>query len=134
MSNEDDKSPEQSTSSNLGPYIKKARTDRRMSLRDVEEATGKDVSNAYLSQLESGKITKPSPHVLFALSSALSVPYEALMERAGYIVPASTRTNGAKHGKAATLSIDNLSPEEETELLDYLNYLRSKKTKNEPTR
>lgn len=134
MSNDNENTPEPNKPSNLGPFIKKARTDRKMSLRDVEEATGKDVSNAYLSQLESGKITKPSPHVLFALSSALSVPYEALMERAGYIVPAGGRATGAKHGKAATLSIDNLSPEEETELLRYLDYLRSKKTKNETPR
>jgi HTH-type transcriptional regulator, competence development regulator len=134
MSNEDQNTPEATKPGNLGPFIKKARLDRKMSLRDVEEATGKDVSNAYLSQLESGKITKPSPHVLFALSSALSISYESLMERAGYIMPSGEKVAGAKHGKAATLSIDNLSSEEETELLDYLNYIRSKKTKNEPPR
>jgi transcriptional regulator with XRE-family HTH domain len=98
-----------------------------MSLRDVEEATGKEVSNAYLSQLEGGKITKPSPHILYALSSALGVAYEALMERAGYIVPAADRAKGSKHGRAATFAIDNLSAEEENELLDYLNYIRSKR-------
>ena len=45
----------------LGAFIRKARQDVSMSLRDVEEATNKEVSNGYLSQLESGKITKPSP-------------------------------------------------------------------------
>jgi transcriptional regulator with XRE-family HTH domain len=111
----------------LGPFLKKARQDMRMSLREVEEATGKEISNAYLSQLESGKVTKPSPHVLYALSTALGVAYETLMERAGYIVPASSRVDGEKHGRAATFSIDNLSAEEETELLDYLTYIRSKR-------
>lgn len=119
--------PETSKASNLGPFIKKARLDRKMSLRDVEEATGKEVSNAYLSQLEGGKITKPSPHILYALSSALGVAYESLMERAGYIVPTGDRAEGAKHGRAATFSIDNLSAEEETALLDYLNYIRTKR-------
>jgi len=127
MTNEDDHPQDAAKLGNLGPFIKKARLDLNMSLRDVEEATGKDVSNAYLSQLEGGKITKPSPHVLYALSSALSVPYESLMERAGYIVPSGKRAEGAKHGKAATSSIDNLSVDEETALLDYLNYLRSKR-------
>ena len=98
-----------------------------MSLRDVEEATGKEVSNAYLSQLEGGKITKPSPHILHALSDALSVPYESLMERAGYIIPAAPRAKGVKHGRAATFSIDNLSAQEETELLDYLKFIRSRR-------
>jgi transcriptional regulator with XRE-family HTH domain len=85
------------------------------------------VSNAYLSQLEGGKITRPSPHILYALSSALGVAYETLMERAGYIVPTGDRAKGAKHGRAATFSIDNLSAEEETALLDYLNYIRTKR-------
>ncbi len=98
-----------------------------MTLRDVEEATGKEVSNAYLSQLEGGKITKPSPHILYSLSTALGVAYESLMERAGYIVPAATRPEGEKHGRAATFAIDNLTSEEESELLDYLAYIRSKR-------
>lgn len=119
-------SPE-TTQPSLGAKLKKARQDLHMSLRDVEEATGKEVSNGYLSQLESGKITKPSPHVLYALSIALGVAYEQLMERAGYIVPAATRADGDKHGRAATFSIDNLSAEEEKQLLDYLTYIRSKR-------
>jgi len=112
---------------NLGQFIKKARTDLKLSQREVEDATGKEVSNAYLSQLESGKITKPSPHILYALSTALAVPYETLMERAGYIVPSAERPEGAKHGRAATFAVDNLTAEEEGALLDYLAYLRSKK-------
>lgn len=112
---------------NLGQIIKKARTDLKLSQREVEDATGKEVSNAYLSQLESGKITKPSPHVLYALSTALAVPYETLMERAGYIVPSNERPESAKHGRAATFAVDNLTAEEESALLDYLAYLRSKK-------
>src|ERR1035441_3846712 len=98
---------------NLGPFIRKARQDVKMSLRDVEEATGKEVSNAYLSQLESGKIAKPSPHILYSLSTVLGLAYETLMERAGYIMPAAVRTEGEKHGRAATFAIDNLSSEEE---------------------
>lgn len=112
---------------NLGQIIKKARTDLKLSQREVEDATGKEVSNAYLSQLESGKITKPSPHILYALSTALAVPYETLMERAGYIVPTPERQEGVKHGRAATFAVDNLTAEEESALLDYLAYLRSKK-------
>src|SRR6266436_319676 len=108
----------------FGPYLKSVRLGLDMSLRDVEEATGKEVSNAYLSQLETGKISKPSPHILYALSTALGVAYESLMERAGYIVPSGQRAKGAKHGRAATFSIENLSAEEEKALLDHLNYIR----------
>lgn len=109
---------------NLGMYLRSARLKKELSLRAVEEATEGEVSNAYLSQLENGKIAKPSPHVLYALSNALEVSYETLMERAGYIVKANERAERSKHGKAATFSIDNLTPEEEKALLEHLNYLR----------
>lgn len=113
--------------SNLGQIIKKARTDLHMSQRDVEDATEKEVSNAYLSQLESGKITRPSPHILYALSTVLAVPYETLMERAGYIVPSAQRPANAKHGRAATYAVDSLTADEESALLEYLAFIRSKK-------
>jgi HTH-type transcriptional regulator, competence development regulator len=116
-----------SQSKKFGEYIRKRRSDLQMSLRDIEEATGKEVSNAYLSQLETGKITKPSPHILYSLSTALGIDYAELMERAGYIVPAGSHSEGTKHGRAATFSIDNLTADEENALLDYLNYIRSKR-------
>src|SRR5690349_18510835 len=97
----------------LGAFIRKARQDVNMSLRDVEVATNEEVSNGYLSQLESGKITQPSPHVLHALSQALRVDYEALMQRAGYLLPRTKSTKGRPHGRAATFAIDNLTADEE---------------------
>ena len=48
-------------SGNLGAYLRKARDDKQMSLREVETVTEKEVSNAYLSQLETGKIHKTIP-------------------------------------------------------------------------
>jgi transcriptional regulator with XRE-family HTH domain len=39
-----------------------------MTQRQVEEATEKQVSNAYLSQPETGKIQQPSPNILHALA------------------------------------------------------------------
>ena len=85
-------SEEQSmTKLRIGPFLKKVRQEKQMTLRAVEEATDKEISNAYLSQLESGKIANPSPHVLYTLSLVFGVAYETLMERAGYIMPAPNR-------------------------------------------
>ena len=112
------------TVNRLGPYLNSARRGLALSLRNVEDATGGEVSNAYLSQLESGKVQKPSPHILYALSTALAVPYEDLMERAGYIVPSGTRPSGAKHGRVATYAIEDLTEEEERALRDHLGYIR----------
>ena len=111
----------------LGALIRKARQDVSMSLRDVEEATNREVSNAYLSQLEGGKIIQPSPHVLYALSQALSIDYETLMQRAGYLLPTMKRAKRLKHGRTATFAIDNLTADEESQLLEYLTFLRTKK-------
>ncbi|MPS86790.1 helix-turn-helix transcriptional regulator [Enterobacter sp.] len=113
----------------LGLYLKNLRGSTTMSLRDVEEATEKEVSNAYLSQLENGKIAKPSPNVLHHLSRVYNVQYSVLMEKAGYISPNSSRDDKEKHGRAATFAIDNLSNDEEKELLKYLNYYRMQKGK-----
>lgn len=111
----------------LGAYLKKERTGLKMSLRDVEAATENQVSNAYLSQLENGHIAKPSPHILHALAATYHIAYEKLMERAGYIAPAPVGVGrAARHGRVATHSIDNLTAEEEKELLTYLAYWRSK--------
>lgn len=113
----------------LGAYLKSVRAGTDMTLREVEDATGKEVSNAYLSQLENGKIAKPSPNILHALASVYDVPYEKLMERAGYITSTSSRNDGEKHGRAATFAIDNLTLDEEKELLKYLSFYRSQKGK-----
>lgn len=114
--------------SSLGAYLKSERTGRHLTLRDVEQASGQDISNAYLSQLENGKIAKPSPHILYSLATLYGISYENLMERAGYVTPSSAIRDAAqKHGRAATSAISNLSVEEEKELLNYLAFIRSKR-------
>lgn len=109
----------------LGEYLGSIRTDRKLTLRAVEEATNKEVSNAYLSQIENGKIQRPSPNILYSLANLYGVEYDRLMELAGYIT--TTRTDVERHGRAATFSELNLTQAEESELLKYLGYLRSKK-------
>ncbi|MFI5353425.1 MAG: helix-turn-helix domain-containing protein [Candidatus Binatales bacterium] len=101
--------------------------DRKMTQRQVEEGTNKEVSNAYLSQLEQGKIRKPSPNVLHALSEIYAIDYAGLMEMAGYIAPSRGRSDKQKHGRVPTFAEHNLTSAEETALLDYLRFLRSRK-------
>lgn len=121
---------EKGQGSTLGLYLQSLRTGKGMTLRQVEEATEKEVSNAYLSQLEGGKIKNPSPHILYALSEVYSVSYEQLMRRAGYIAPTASRGDAEKHGQAATNSVDHLTKEEEAALLEYLAFLRQKRGKS----
>jgi len=108
--------------SELGALLADLRMAKGLSLREVEEATGKTVSNAYLSQLENGKIKKPSPNVLRSMAEVYAVPYEALMEKAGYLLP--SERGGGRRKRLAAFAIDDLTAEEEEELLKYLAFLR----------
>ena len=80
----------------LGVVLSDLRKAKGFSLREVEEATGNAVSNAYLSQLENGRIKKPSPNVLHSLAEVYVVPYETLMEKAGYLLPPEGKTAGRR--------------------------------------
>lgn len=111
-------------SSELGVLLADLRRAKGMSLREVQEATGQAVSNAYLSQLENGRIKRPSPNVLHSLAEVYAVPYEALMEKAGYLLPSKAR--GGRRRRLAAFAIDDLTAEEEEELLKYLAFLRSR--------
>ena len=109
----------------LGQYLASIRQDRQMTLRDVEELTTKEVSNAYLSQIENDKIKKPSPNILLALSKVYKISYEKLMTMAGYAV--SARSGKIKSKANATFAEHNISVEEEEKLLEYLQFIRSRK-------
>lgn len=111
----------------LGQYLASIRDDRGLSLRDVEKATNKVVSNAYLSQIENNQIKKPSPNILHALAELYGVAYENLMERAGFITPTRSRADFQRHGRVAPFADHNLTQEEEAELVQYLSFMRSRR-------
>jgi transcriptional regulator with XRE-family HTH domain len=112
--------------SQLAGLLADLRTARGFTLRQVEEATNRAVSNAYLSQLEKGKVQKPSPNVLHSLAAVYAVPYESLMEKAGYLLP-SAAGEGKRRRRLAAFALDDLSAEEEAELIKYLAFIRSRK-------
>jgi transcriptional regulator with XRE-family HTH domain len=111
----------------LGRHLAAIRGDRGMTLRQVEEATDKEVSNAYLSQLENDKISKPSPNILHALAELYSIDYGHLMEMAGYVTAGKRLDDTKRHGRVATFAELNLTNEEESQMLDYLKFIRQRK-------
>lgn len=98
-----------------------------MSLRQVEEASGKEVSNAYLSQLENAKILQPSPIILNKLAEIYGIEYVTLMQLAGYLPATAPSVDGERHQRIATFGEHNLSSDEEVQLMEYLQFIRSKK-------
>jgi transcriptional regulator with XRE-family HTH domain len=122
--NDHQKAPDES----FGAHLARLRNAAGLSLRQVEEATGGEVSNAYLSQLENNKIAKPSPNILHVLAGVYAASYEDLMKRAGYFT-SDADPAGRRQAKAATFAIQNLTPEEEKILIDYLAFIRKQKRK-----
>lgn len=111
----------------LGSELRRIRKARGATLRGVEEATG--ISNAYLSQLENGKISKPSPNFLYKLAGFYEVPYEDLMRAAGYVGEDSSGDE-KKRGRLSAVALATLSDldeDEEAELMRYAEYLRSRR-------
>lgn len=108
-----------------GRLLADARKRKGLTLRSVQRLVG--VSNAYISQLETGKIHEPSPHILFKLSRLYKVPYGTLMKDAGYPLPEKVRQPvwatrlGARVGP--------ISREEEDDIVAFIEILRSRKKK-----
>ena len=117
----------------LGQYLASIRTDRKMTLREVEEATDRQVSNAYLSQIENDRIGKPSPNILHSLAETYAISFENLMEMAGYLMSAARRSDDARHGRVATFAEYNLTADEESELIEYLQFIRSRRQAHDQT-
>lgn len=109
-------------STKLALYLKELRITKGLSLREVEKISNNEVSNAYLSQLESGKIAKPSPHILEHLAKAYKVPYEDLMVVAGYMRSSKTKKSGV-----AFFNEHDLTADEKEQLLAYLQFIRKRK-------
>lgn len=123
MATEDESRP---ANVSFGAHLARLRTAAGMSLRQVEEATNKEVSNAYLSQLENGKITKPSPNILHALAAVYNTSYEDLMQRAGYL-SSDADPQGRRQAKVAAFAVGDLTPDEEKSLLEYLAFIRQRR-------
>ncbi|MEE9443223.1 MAG: helix-turn-helix transcriptional regulator [candidate division Zixibacteria bacterium] len=81
----------------LGTYLKKARLKAGLSLREVEEKA--DVSNAYISMIESGHRVDPHPKILRKLAKAYGLEMQEVMDHAGYL----------------SMEADNKSEEDEVE-------------------
>ncbi len=123
-----DEQPPTARVSSLGVHLRSAREAAGLTLRQVEERTEGRVKNGYLSQVESDRIAKPSPEVLWNLSNALGLSYADLLVRAGHRVPQPERALRRQAINGIPLSaLQDLTPEERDELVRYMGYLRHRR-------
>jgi transcriptional regulator with XRE-family HTH domain len=114
----------------LGSFLRAGREGKGLTLRAAEEVTG--VSNAYLSQLESGKIAQPSPAVLHKLCLAYNVSYAQAMQIVGYPLPeqndaVNVINSGSMAATRLAARFGEVTSEEEEELSEYLHFIRTRK-------
>jgi len=110
----------------LSNAIRALRSAKGLSLRQVEKRTG--ISNAYLSQLENGKIEKPSPHILYTLADVYDTSYEDLMKLAGYLQKKQgERVRENVMEDVAFSAIRDLTEEERDEVLRFISFLRTQR-------
>jgi len=104
----------------LGEYLKRARESSQLTLREVEKQTG--VSNAYISQLESGKVAQPSPNILHKLCTLYGASYAEAFQLSGYPSPRVARPS---NGNAPLQRLGQVTNQEAEELEKYLAFIRS---------
>jgi transcriptional regulator with XRE-family HTH domain len=104
----------------VGQHLAEFRKRANLTLRAVEAETG--ISNAYLSQLENGKVQQPSPKMLNKLAELYRVDFVHIMKLAGYPLPSVSAPGSSLHARLGPTTAD-----EEEALADYLDFLRSKR-------
>ena len=98
--------------------LSSARKLKDVSLRDAAKETG--ISNAYISQLESGAIDEPSPHKLRKLAEYYGLSYTQLMDAAGYLAPASPKRSSESLLQNMVLDDQDLTFEEAIAVASFL--------------
>lgn len=112
--------------SDLGLYIREQRTSKKMSIRKLAEEAG--ISHTEIKRIEDGLRRQTSPQVLRSISGALNVPYEELMEVAGYI-DNNTHSTGGIVVPAGIMGADDLTEDELTEVNQFIEFLKNKRKK-----
>lgn len=112
--------------SNLGKTLKSLRNLKDFTLKEVEQKLG--ISNAYLSQLENGKVKQPSANTLYKLAKLYNIDLDVLLYSAGIIEenPIKKRDETTKFIHAIQYSSDGLTKEQKKSVLEYLEFLKSR--------
>lgn len=108
----------------LANLVKEKRLEKELSQREFSKILG--MSNSYVAHLEGGKI-QPFVGTLRSISATLGIPYNKLAILAKYIDEAAfdqiTQTNTTRRDNA----FSDLTEKEWISVMDYVDYIRSKR-------
>ncbi len=94
--------------SEFGAFLRAIREEKGITLREAESRSG--ISNSYLNQIETGKVSKPSPDIIGKLSELYEVSFELLLEKSGHVLPDIAPDPSPSSGNPASILIidDNI--------------------------
>lgn len=104
---------------NLGRLLRSARNHHRLTLREVEEATG--IPNPHLSQIERGVIRRPDHEIIWKLSRLYDLDFHLIWQWLGQ-EEGETGLRSA-HFAAALSVLNNLSERDLERATEYLERL-----------
>lgn len=104
----------------LATTLRERRDELGLSLREVQRRTG--ISNAHLSQVETGKIERPEINLLFELSRLYDLDLVDLMQQSGHVSPTGSGADRAMT-TAALRAVGQLPAHQTAEALNYLRRL-----------
>ena len=110
----------------LGEVLKQARLRKGWSLREAQTHTG--VHNAHISQIETGNITQPGAALLWSFADAYGLDYARLLRLAGHTTKDKAAGGRRSLAGAALHALDDLTPEEQREVLEYMAQLRRQRS------
>lgn len=110
---------------NLGKFIEEHRMAKHLSARKLAELA--KISHTEIHRLENGERKHPSPLILKSIAHALDVSFDEIMIAADYI-------DDIHHSAIVPMiisGIHDLTEKELEEVLNFINFLRNKRGKNE---
>jgi|GEM_PF-1392050 len=97
--------------------------------KELEEQSA--VSRGYLSQLEAGRYTNPSPYKLKALALIYNIPYELLMNKAGYLDETSKKVKEDASFTLMLKEVQDMTAHERESVLNYIEFVKSRRNQKE---
>lgn len=92
---------------------------------ELEEQSA--LSRGYLSQLEAGRYNNPSPYKLKALALVYNIPYELLMNKAGYLDETSKKVKEDASFTLMLKEVQDMTPRERESVLNYIEFVKSRR-------
>lgn len=77
----------------FGMYLRQLREEKGLTINQLAAAAG--ISGSQISRIENGLRGIPKPATLRKIAEATEVPYEVLMDQAGYLQEAANHAEGA---------------------------------------